>query len=284
MRFAVAVLSLGLLVGAARAESPDSSGAEKLGWKLALQSWSGNFAPDSEHTVMRSLEYAKKLGIHYLEVFPGQKLGGKEKGSFGPDMSEAEQKFILDAAKDADVKIIDTGVIGLPSDEAGSRKVFDWAKKMGITTIVSEPEEKALPMIDKLAGEYGINVALHDHPKPSRYWDPEYTYDHIKDLKHVGFCADVGHWKRSGLIPADVLEKYGDKVFSSHFKDLVKDGGGMHDVPWGTGESRAADMLAALKKHNFKGPIAIEYEYHWDVPTLQKCVDFFNETANKLAK
>ena len=101
-------------------------------------------------------------------------------------------------------------------------RCFDWAKKIGITTIVSEPDPKALPMIDKLAGEYGIKVAIHDHPKPSRYWDPEYTYGLIRDLKNVGFCADVGHWKRSGLDPVDVLNKYGEKVFSSHFKDLVQ--------------------------------------------------------------
>jgi sugar phosphate isomerase/epimerase len=175
-------------------------------------------------------------------------------------------------------------VIGISSQENEARKLFDWAKKLGITTIVSEPEQKALPMIDKLAGEYGINVAIHDHPKPARYWDPEYTYELIKDLPHIGFCADLGHWKRSGLEPVVVLEKYGDKAFSSHFKDLVKAGNGYHDVPWGTGESKAAAMLAMLKQKGFKGPIAIEYEYTWDVPTLQKCVDFFYDQANQLAK
>jgi len=29
--------------------------------------------------------------------------------------------------------------------------------------------------------------------------------------------------------------------------------------------------------------IAIEYEWGWDVSTLQKCVDFFHQQANKLA-
>ncbi len=83
-----------------------------------------------------------------------------------------------------------------------------------------------------------------------------------------------------------MLEKYGEKVYSLHFKDLVKGAGssGYHDVPWGSGESKAAAMLATLKKQGFQGPIAIEYEYTWDVPTLKKCVDFFNEQANRLAQ
>jgi sugar phosphate isomerase/epimerase len=130
-------------------------------------------------------------------------------------------------------------------------------------------------------------VAIHDHPKPNQYWDPDFTYDQIKDLKHIGFCADVGHWKRSGLEPALVLSKYGEKVYSLHFKDLVpnpSDKPGWHDVPWGTGESKAAEMLEILKQKGFLGPIAIEYEYTWDVPTLQKCVDWFYEQANELAK
>ncbi len=98
--------------------------------------------------------------------------------------------------------------------------MFEWAKKIGISTLVSEPDPKDLPKIDKLAGEYNIKVAIHDHPKPSRYWDPAYVYELTKDLKNVGYCADVGHWKRSGLDPVECLKKYGDKVVSLHFKDL----------------------------------------------------------------
>ncbi len=82
-----------------------------------------------------------------------------------------------------------------------------------------------------------------------------------------------------------MLRAYGDKVFSLHFKDLVAGAGShnFHDVPWGTGTSRAADMLAVLKDKGFKGPIAIEYEWKWDVPTLRQCVAFFCKEANKLA-
>ena len=45
-----------------------------------------------------------------------------------------------------------------------------------------------------------------------------------------------------------------------------------------------AEMLSILKQKGFKGPIAIEYEHTWDVATLQKCVDWFYEQANLLAK
>lgn len=267
-----------------RAEPSKSAGAEKLGWKLTLQAWTANFGPKPS-TVFEAIDIANSLGIKYIELYPNQAIGGDDKGKFGPDMSEEQIKKVLEKAKASDVAIIDTGVIGINGKEEVARKLFEWAKKVGITIIVSEPDPKDLPMIDKLAGEFGMKVAIHDHPKPSRYWDPEYTYGLIRDLKNVGFCADVGHWKRSGLEPVDVLTKYGEKVISSHFKDLVPtaDGKKFGDVPWGEGNSKAAEMLAALKAKGFKGPIALEYESKWDLPKLQKCVDFFNKEADKLA-
>jgi sugar phosphate isomerase/epimerase len=261
------------------ADTPGQTGADKLGWKLTLQSWT------VQQTVFQSIDIAQQLGVHYLEIYPGQPLSPEDKSKFGPGMTDAQIQAVLDKAKANDVQVIDCGVIGISGKEADARQLFAWAKKVGITILVSEPDPLALPMIDKLAGEFGITVAIHDHPKPSRYWDPAYTYGLIKDLKHVGFCADVGHWKRSGLDPVEVLKKYGHKVVSLHFKDLVGGGGphGFHDVPWGTGESRAAEMLRVLKEKGFKGPLAIEYEWKWDVPTLRKCVAFFNDEANKLA-
>lgn len=264
------------------ASAADQSGAEKLGWKLALQAWTNN-----KETVTQSIELAQKLGVRFIELYPGQAISPEDKGKLGPEMTDAQIETVLKKCKECNVQLIDCGVIGIPNKEEDAQKFFAWAKKMGIQIIVSEPDRNALPMIDKVAGAAGIKVAIHDHPKPSKYWNPDDVYEAVKDLKHVGFCADVGHWKRSGLEPVEVLKKYGEKVYSLHFKDLVPNEdkkGGWHDTIWGTGQSKAAEMLQVLKQKGFQGPFAIEYEYKWDVPTLQKCVDFFHEQANALAK
>jgi sugar phosphate isomerase/epimerase len=273
----VAVLGVAMLAPALHEGSLDHKGADKLGWRLALQSWT------VQGTVDGAINYAKEIGLHHLEVFPGQKISDDGPGKFGPEMTDEQIKSVLDKAKAANIRIRSYGVTAIPGNEAEARKLFDWAKKVGIRTLVSEPEPKDLPAIDKLAGEYGMKVAIHDHPKPSRYWDPAYTYGLTKDLKNVGFCADVGHWKRSGIDPLAALEKYGDKVVSLHFKDLSKDGGDLHDVIWGTGGSQAAKMLEVLKAKGFKGIVAIEFEYKWDVATLRKCAEFFYDKANALA-
>ncbi|QNN23084.1 sugar phosphate isomerase/epimerase [Planctomycetales bacterium ZRK34] len=263
-----------------RAADFDNSGAEKLGFKLSLQAWTNN-----KKSLYETLELAQQIGVNYLEMYAGQRLEPNSDAKTGPGMSDEQIKAALEKAKSCNVKILTCGVIGIPGNEDGARKVFDWAKKMGLEYLNSEPDPKALPMIDKLAGEYGITVGIHDHPKPSKYWNPDFVAEKTEGLKHVGFCADTGHWKRSGLDPVAVLKQYGPRVVSSHFKDLKPGGGhhGLHDVVWGTGESDAVAQLAALKAAGFKGPVSMEYEWKWSPEDLRACAAFFYAETNKLA-
>lgn len=72
-------------------------------------------------------------------------------------------------------------------------------------------------LIDELANKYGINVAIHNHPKPSNYWNPDLFLEAVNGLSdHIGACADVGHWKRMGVNPVEGLRKYEDWLKSLH--------------------------------------------------------------------
>jgi sugar phosphate isomerase/epimerase len=37
-----------------------------------------------------------------------------------------------------------------------------------------------------------------------------------------------------------------------------------HDVVWGTGKLGMKDVIAELKRQNFKGMLSAEYEYNWE--------------------
>jgi len=130
-----------------------------------------------------------------------------------------------------------------------------------------------------------MKIAIHNHPKDSHYWNPETVLAAVEGAsERVGACADTGHWVRSGLDPIECLRSLEGRIASLHFKDLnARTGDGLHDVPWGTGESDAAGQLAELKRQGFKGVISIEYEHQWDEDTLAECVAFFHEQANALA-
>ncbi len=48
---------------------------------------------------------------------------------------------------------------------AADRKLFEFAKNIGIETIVGVADPKLLPELDKLANEFGVNIALDHNPK-----------------------------------------------------------------------------------------------------------------------
>ena len=151
----------------------------------------------------------------------------------GPGMSADVRKEVLE----------ETGRLGRQAGQFRRRRLatassdFDFAKDMGIETIVSEPAEDAFDAIDKLCDEYGINVAIHNHPKPSHYWNPETVLKVCKGRsKRIGACADTGHWMRSGLNPVECLKKLEGRIISFHFKDLNKMGPTPTTCPGAPGE------------------------------------------------
>ena len=70
------------------------------------------------------------------------------------------------------MKLVSYGVTGA-SDEKGWRQLFDFAKDMGIEIIQIESgnNTKTLDLVNKLAKEYGIKVAMHNHTQPGGFPD-----------------------------------------------------------------------------------------------------------------
>ncbi len=270
---------------ARRAERTGKNAGEGPQWHLAMQAYTYH-----KQTLFDAIDNTKALGIKYLEAFPGQKLS-REKPDVRFDHNASQE--VMDEVKkkldDSGIRLVNYGVVDLGKDEASARKVFEFAKKMGIRTIVAEPDKGLFDALDKLTREYRIRVAIHNHPKPSKYWDPQVELDALKGHRRmIGSCADTGHWPRSGVNPLEALKKLSGRIVSLHFKDLneLKKRGDedLHDVPWGTGKCDAKAMLEELKKQGFAGVFSIEYEYNWDKanPEIEKCVKWFHATAKEL--
>lgn len=281
------LLSAGLLVFgsvllAAGAQKParDDSAAEKLGWRLGVQAWTFR-----DRTAFEAIDTAAKLGLHYIELYPGQAYSPEHKNlKVGPDLSDEQRVALLKHLADAHVKAISFGVVEFSKDEAAARKVFEFAKKMGLENLSCEPEPDACKLVDKLCDEYGINAAIHNHPKPSRYWSPDIVLKALEDRsERMGSCSDTGHWPRSGLVPVECLKKLEGRIIELHFKDIT-DG---KDQPWGTGKGDAKGMLAELKRQGFRGLVSVEYEEGEGLPleeNVKRCIAFFDTTARELSK
>jgi sugar phosphate isomerase/epimerase len=260
---------------------------DKLGWRLGSQAYTWRSL-----SLFETLDVLNALGIKYVELYPGQHVSPQhDQMKFNHDSPAEVIDQVMAKCKSAGVTPVNYGVVNLPNDEAQQRKVFEFARKLGLETIVSEPPADAFDIIDKLANEYQIKVAIHDHPKPSHYWNPEAVLKACEGRsKMIGACADIGHWWRSGLVPVDCLKKLEGRIISFHFKDITEvEPGKKEDVPWGTGKSDIAGVMAEMKRQGLanKPLIAIEYETGSGpelIANVSKSIEYFSDVATELAK
>ena len=240
-------------------------------------------------TFFEAIDKTASLGLHTIESYPGQTLSAEHGDATIQHHMDAE---LIPAVKaklaGAGVTLACYGVVGLGTDEAEARAVFEFAKAMGIETVVSEPDEAAFDLVEKLIEEYGIPVAIHNHPKPSHYWNPDTVLTACEGRSPmIGSCADTGHWMRSGVDPLEALQKLEGRIRSVHLKDLDKFGAGMdcHDMPFGRGVGDVKAWLLELRRQGVRTVLSMEYEHKWEnsLPELAECVRFVEQLAKETA-
>ena len=268
----LALFALGTLAQAA----PIPDDAKINGFAIGLQAYTFN-----RFTVFEAIEKTAAAGGKVIEFYPGQKLSKEQPDvKWGHDAPDDVFAKVVAKLAEHKIKAVNYGVVSIPTEEEGARKIFAFAKKLGLYGITTESFE-AIDTIEKMVKEYDIKVGFHDHPrrpeKPTyRMWDPYFILELTKDRDaRIGACADTGHWQTSGINPLWAVKTLKGRIVSSHLKDK-EDFGKSHDVPYGTGVGQIGDILAELKAQGFDGNISIEYEYNWEnsLPEVTKCIDF----------
>ncbi len=281
---------------ASAAPIPDD--ARINGFAIGCQAYSFN-----RFSVFEAIEKTAEAGGKIIEFYPGQALTAEDKlakkNPWNHDASDEVIARVKAKLAKHNVRAVNYGVVGIPKDEAGARKIFEFAKKMGFYGVTTESVDN-LDLIEKLVKEFDICVGIHQHAKrfkkerdaqgnqvedPSyKVWSPEYVRDQVaKRDARIGACADLGHWQTSGLKAVDGLKILEGRVMSVHMKERAALGAGQHDTIFGTGVTDMAGVLAELKRQKFTGNISIEYEYNWDnsVPDIKQCIDFVRAWKGK---
>jgi sugar phosphate isomerase/epimerase len=267
-----------------RAAEPIPEKYMQGGFAIGCQAYSFN-----RYTAMEAVEKTAEVGAKVIEFYPGQRFSkelptAKWGHEAPPELVEQMKKKL----EQHGVLAVAYGVVQLPKDVAAARKIFDFAKTMGIRVINTESVD-SIDTFEPLVKEYDIKVGFHDHPrraeKPDyKMWDPEYILSVVKDRDpRIGACADTGHWQRSGLKPVDCLKILKGRIVSSHLKDLTEMTLKGHDMPYGQGVGDIKGTLDEFKAQGFTGPISVEYEYNWEtsVPEIKQCVDFVRAHGGK---
>jgi len=258
---------------------------ERLDWRLGIEAYTFH-----KFTFFEMVDEAAKLGVPYVGALSFQKVSKDIDKNFDPGLSDDELKAIRLKLDSAGLRLLTYYIQDIPADEAAARKIFEFGRKIGIETFMSEPSPAALDTIDKLCNEYNINVALHNHDQRAspNTWHPREVLKLCQGRsKHIGACADIGYWMRSGIDPIEGIRLLKDRLITIQMHDLnelTKDG---HDVPWGTGRARLDQLLREMNALHIRPTMfGLEYSYDFDNNSAQvgQCVEFFNKVSLDVAK
>jgi type 1 glutamine amidotransferase/sugar phosphate isomerase/epimerase len=265
--------------------TPALRAQEKLGWRLGIEAYTFN-----KYTLFEAIEKTASLGLPYMGGLSFQKVSKEIDKNFDPDLTDDELKQIRLKLDSAGVCLLTYYIQQIPGDETGCRKVFEFGRKIGIETFMSEPAGDALDKIEDFCDNYDINVAIHNHDQKASpvYWNPEGIMKVCRGRsKRIGACGDMGYWMRSGIDPIKALNILKDRLITVQVHDLNEISPEGHDVPWGTGAGRMNEFIDEIHRLGIRPTMfGLEYSYNWleSMPEIAKCIDFFNKTSMELAQ
>jgi sugar phosphate isomerase/epimerase len=253
------------------------------GFAVGCQAWSFNHL-----TLFDAIRLTHQAGGKIIELIPGQQLKPNSNLKFDHNATDEQIAQVKAECQKYHVLPVNYGVV-IVQGSAQWRKVFEFARKMDLYGVTSEPNGSDMDDIEKLVKEFDIHFCIHDHPKNPRepdykFWDPHYVLSLVKDRDpRMGSCADTGHWLTSGVDPVEALRILKGRVMSCHLKDRNKKGRGSRDVAWGKGVGEVKEILDELKSQNFQGNIDIEYENDMEVDPATHATKSFPAIKQSIA-
>ncbi len=179
-----------------------------------------------------------------------------------------ERKAVAQKFKDAGITPVSCGNVAMKNDEANIRAAFEYARDIGLPTIVCAPDPDSMVLLDKMVKEFDIKLAIHNHgpedkrfPAPTDVWKAVQSYD-----KRIGLCIDVGHSARAGDDPAEAVLKYRERLYDMHLKDINNITPKGANVEVGRGVLNVKSILQAMLKIQYAYYANFEYEKDADDP------------------
>jgi inosose dehydratase len=277
---AAAIGLAGLPAGAQAGARKDATKDPFGGFIVGVQSYSfRNFSLE------QALTRTRDLGLHFMEFY---------RGHIPLNTTDDQIKVIRNLCFKYDITPIAFGVEGFSKDNAANRRVFEFARKLGVRYLTADPSPDSFDSLDTLVSEFGIAIAIHPHGPQGKRLHRWYSAEVIMEAvgKHhrlIGTCLDTGHLIRSAQEPfnrkldsAQQIRLMGARNFGLHLKD--HDNQKRTDVVYGRGVLNVPEVLRALREVKFQGYISIEYEANANNPSpdMQACIDVFKESVRKL--
>jgi sugar phosphate isomerase/epimerase len=245
-------------------------------FKMGIQSYSlRGYLKDGKADLDKALAVTKDLGLHYWESYPAHIPTVTDPA----EIARYKQKVAAEG-----ISVIGYGVIHFSKNHDANKRIFEFAKQLGLGYLSADPDPDSFDSLDKLTEEYGVAVGIHNHGPGHRYAMIDTIAAAIKDHSpKVGCCVDTGHFLRSREDPVRAVEVFGKRVYGVHLKD-VKDA--TKFTVLGKGDLRTADLLKVLAHNKYDYCLALEYEESEQNPAddLRACLAAAREAAATLKR
>ena len=177
------------------------------------------------------------------------------------ESSAEDIKKIAGKVRSAGIDLYAAGVIYMKTPKE-VEATFAYAANAGLEMIVGVPNHELLPLAEEQVKKYNIKLSIHNHgPGDLLYTSPADVYEKVKDLdKRIGLCIDIGHVQRIGLDPAAMIERYKDRLYDMHMKDVSKESAENAPIEIGHGLIDIPKVIKTLKKIKYQGNVAFEFE------------------------
>jgi sugar phosphate isomerase/epimerase len=247
------------------------------GFRLGVQTISLRKYPLPE-----ALRHLQGMGVRIVEFSAGSHL---------PATASDEQIMeAREAAALAGVKITAQGVNRFSKDHAANKRVFEFARKLGIRIITAnpQPDAKTFASLDKLVAEYDMRIAIHNHGPGSLYDKLNDVLKAIQDHDpRIGACVDCGHYLASGEDPIQCVLALSGRMHGIHLKDHAEIGKKSVSVVLGKGRLDVVGLFKAARQIKFPadGALSLEYEANRDNPLddLKACLAVAKDAIAKSA-
>jgi len=200
-----------------------------------------------------ALGMTKKAGVKYVSL---------KEVHLPLKSTKEERQAVHKKVEEAGLVLMGGGVIYLKNNEAEIQNAFEYCRDAGMATMVCSPEPEALDTVEKMAKQYDVRVAIHNHgPGDKRYPSPLDVLKMVKDRdSRMGVCIDVGHTVRIKQDPIAAIRQCAKRLYEFHMKDVTSATADGKPTEVGKGIIDVVGVLKELLKMKFPGHVALEYE------------------------
>jgi type 1 glutamine amidotransferase len=186
----------------------DAQALNILGLRVGFSA--GAFGPIS---FSEAAAKADALGTGFLEASSSQKVSPEIPKSLDDNLSPEEVTAVKNRLAELNLRFVAYRVDEIPADKGSRRQLFAFAKAVDIETIVTSTAPADLPEIDKLANEFGVNVAFEGS-------NPKSLASALDGLSsRIGMSVDTAAWAQAGINSTDGLKQVNHRLLTFSMPD-----------------------------------------------------------------